>query len=143
MTSLNKAFRLVLLGMLFSACCLAPVAFSGFRGQPLPEGSWGGEHIRMDVKAELTKIEFDCAHATISSKILIDPRGRFVVKGTYFEERGGPVRQGDEGPSYPVQFRGTVKGKDMKLTVTRTDTQELLGTFSLTHGREPELVKCR
>jgi hypothetical protein len=143
MTSLSKAFRPVLLGMLFSAYCLAPAAFSAFRGQPLPEGLWGGEHIRMDVKAEQTKIEFDCAHATIPSKILIDSRGRFVAKGTHFEEHGGPSRQGDEGQSYPVQFRGTVKGKDMKLSVTRTDKLELIGNFNLTHGREAELVKCR
>jgi hypothetical protein len=97
----------------------------------------------MDVTAAETKVEFDCGHATIPSKILIDSRGRFVAKGTHFEERGGPVRQGEEGHGYAVEFRGTVNRKNMKLTVTRTDTNELLGTFSLTRGREPELVKCR
>ena len=139
MTTLNKAFGLVLLGILL----MAPVTFAAVRGQPLAEGLWGGEHIRMDVTASQTKVEFDCGHATIASKILIDPRGRFVAKGTQIEERGGPVRQGEEGHGYPVEFRGTVKGQNMKLTVTRTDTNELLGTFSLTRGREPELVKCR
>jgi hypothetical protein len=122
---------------------MVPVAFSAVRGQPLAEGLWGGEHVRMDVSAAETKIEFDCGHATIASRILIDPRGRFVAKGTYVEERGGPSRQGEEGHSYPAEFRGTVKGKNMKLTVTRTDTNEVLGSFNLTHGREPELVKCR
>lgn len=139
MTSLNKVFGRVLLGVLF----MFPVAFAAVRGQPLAEGLWGGGHIRMDVKAAETKIEFDCGHATIASKILIDPRGRFVAKGTHFEERGGPVRQGEVAHGYPVEFRGTVKGQNMKLTVTRTDTNEVLGTFSLTRGREPELVKCR
>lgn len=143
MTPLNKAFHPVLLCILFSAYCLGSAAYPAVRGQPLAEGLWGGEHIRMEVTAEHTKIEFDCAHATVSSKILIDPRGRFAVKGTHFEEHGGPSRQGEEGHGYPVQFSGTVKGKNIKLTVMRTDTKELLGTFSLTHGREPELVKCR
>ena len=139
MTSFNKEFGRVLLGVLL----MVPVAFSAVRGQPLAEGLWGGEHIRMDVTAAETKIEFDCGHATIASRILIDPRGRFVAKGTYAEERGGPVRQGEESHGYPAQFRGTVNGKNMKLTVTRTDTNEVLGAFTLTHGREPELVKCR
>jgi hypothetical protein len=143
MTSFNKALIAVPLGILFSGFGLIPAASSAFRGQPLPQGLWGGEHIRMEVTAEQTKIEYDCAHATVSSRIVLDPRGRFVVKGTYFEEHGGPSRQGEEGHGYPVQFRGTVKRKDMKLTVTRTDTQQLIGTYSLTHGREAELVKCR
>jgi hypothetical protein len=54
-----------------------------------------------------------------------------------------PTRQRDETQSYPVQFKGSVKGKNMKLTVTRTDTRDLIGTFTLIHGQEPELVKCR
>ncbi len=139
MTSLNKAFGPIVLGFLF----MVPVAFAAVRGQPLADGLWGGEHIRMDVSAAKTKIEFDCGHAMIPSKIIIDSRGRFVVKGTHSEERGGPSRQGEEEHGYPVEFRGAVNGKNMKLTVMRTDTNELLGTFSLTHGREPELVKCR
>jgi hypothetical protein len=139
MTILSMALSPILFGILLTA----PVTYSAARGQPLSEGLWGGEHIRMEVTAAETKIEFDCAHATIASKALIDSRGRFVAKGTYFEERGGPVRQAQEGHGYPAQFRGTVKAKRMTLTVTRTDTNELIGTFSLTHGREPELVKCR
>ncbi|HYJ87243.1 MAG TPA: hypothetical protein VEW46_14375 [Pyrinomonadaceae bacterium] len=139
MTSLNKALVPILLSILF----IVPVTFSAVRGQPLAEGLWGGEHVRMEVTAAETKIEFDCGHATIASRILIDPRGRFLAKGTYVEERGGPSRQGEENHGYPAQFRGTVNGKNMKLTITRTDTNEVLGSFSLTHGREPELVKCR
>jgi hypothetical protein len=138
MISLNKTGPL-LLGVLL----MVPVAFSAVRGQPLAEGLWGGEHVRMEVSAAETKIEFDCGHATIASRILIDKRGRFVAKGTYVEERGGPSRQGEEGHGYPAEFRGTVNGKNMKLTITRTDTNEVLGSFSLTHGREPQLVKCR
>jgi hypothetical protein len=97
----------------------------------------------MEVTAEKTRVDYDCAHGAIPSRILLDSRGRFVAKGTHFEEHGGPSRQGDEGHSYPVHFRGSVRGKNMTLTVTRTDTKELIGTFTLTHGRESELVKCR
>ena len=112
------------------------------RGKPLPEGSWGGAHIRMEVTGGQTKIEYDCAHGTIPSRILLDSRGRFVVNGTHVQERGGPIRQGVEPISYKVRFKGSVKGKNMKLTVTRTDTRESIGTFTLTRGQESELVKC-
>ncbi|MGI8838274.1 MAG: hypothetical protein ACR2H4_16795 [Pyrinomonadaceae bacterium] len=113
------------------------------KGRPLPTGSWGGKHISMEVGTEQTTVEFDCAHETVSSKILLDSRGRFVVNGTHVEEHAGPTRQGDDTQGFPVQLKGSVKGKNMKLTVTRTDTRELIGTFRLTHGQESELVKCR
>ena len=75
------------------------------RGKPLLAGSWGGAHISMEVTAEQTKVEYDCAHGTISSKILLDSRGRFVVKGTHVEEHGGPTRQGAETQSHPSSSR--------------------------------------
>lgn len=121
-----------------------PEAYNpALRDKPLPAGTWGGERISMKVTAERTEVEYDCAHGTISSKILLNARGFFVAKGTHVEEHGGPTRQGDETPNYSVQFKGSVRGKNMKLTVTRTDTRELIGTFRLTHGQESELVKCR
>jgi hypothetical protein len=111
------------------------------QGKPLPNGAWGGKHIFMEVSADGTRIEFDCAHATFS-KILLDSRGRFAVTGVYVEERGGPTRQDDE-ESKKVLLNGSVSNKIMKLTVTLTATKELIGTFTLTHGAESEIVKCR
>ena len=113
------------------------------RDRSLPEGLWGGEHIRMEVTAEQTRVEYACAHGTINSKVLLDRRGRFSVKGIHVVERGGPTRKDDDTQGYPVEFRGNVKGKSMRLTVTRTDTKELIGTFTLTHGQESKLFKCR
>jgi len=113
------------------------------RGRTLPKGLWGGEHIRMEVNAGQTQVEYDCAHGIISSKIVLDPRGRFVVKGIHVVEHGGPTRKDDDTRGYPVEFRGNVKGNNMRLTVTRTDTRELMGTFTLTHGQESKLFKCR
>ena len=113
------------------------------RGRPLPKGLWGGEQISMEVTAEQTNVEYACARGTINSKILLDSRGRFAVKGIHVVERGGPTRQDDDTQGYPVEFRGNVKGKNMRLTVTRTDTKELIGTFTLTHGHKSKLFKCR
>jgi hypothetical protein len=107
----------------------------------LTGGTWGGKHARLDVKDNQTTLEFDCAHAT-SPAIRLDQKGRFAVTGRYVEEHGGPIRQGSE-QSYAVRLKGVVKGRSMKLTVMRTDTKELIGTFSLIEGEESELVKCR
>jgi hypothetical protein len=108
----------------------------------LPIGPWGGQHISFHVSAKGAKVEYDCAHATIDRAIALDRDGRFNVSGKQFQERGGPVRQG-EPPGYPVIFSGEVKGKTMTLTVQNSETKEDLGTFTLIHGAQPKLFKCK
>ncbi|HEX3086995.1 MAG TPA: hypothetical protein VHP99_20820 [Pyrinomonadaceae bacterium] len=107
----------------------------------LPTGRWGGQHISIDVSSKGAKIEYDCAHATIDRAIVVDGNGRFSVSGKQFQERGGPVRQGEQ-TGFSVMFSGEVKGKTMTLTVQNSSTREDLGTFTLVHGAQPKLVKC-
>ena len=108
----------------------------------LATGVWGGQHISFDASGKGVKIEFDCAHATIDRPIILDQRGRFSISGKQFQERGGPVRQGEE-PGYPVVFSGEVKGKTMTLTIRNSETKEEIGTFTLVHGAQPKLFKCK
>jgi hypothetical protein len=108
----------------------------------LPLGQWGGQHISIDVTARGAAVEYDCAHATIVRRITIDRNGRFDVPGTQFPEHGGPVRQEQE-TGYAVRFKGQVNGKTMTLSVTNSLTKELIGTFTLVHGVEPRLMKCK
>lgn len=108
----------------------------------LPLGQWGGQHISIDVTARGAAVEYDCAHATIVRRITIDRSGRFDVPGTQFPEHGGPVRQEQE-TGYAVRFKGQVKDKTMTLSVTNSLTKELIGTFTLVHGAETRLMKCR
>lgn len=117
------------------------VGMSEHQPKPLPNGAWGGKHIHIEAGDDGARIEFDCAHAT-SPKILLDARGRFAVTGAYVEEHGGPTRR-DVEESKKVLLKGSVSGKIMKLTATLTATKELIGTFTLTHGAESEIVKCR
>jgi hypothetical protein len=107
----------------------------------LPRGVWGGQHISFEVSINGTKVEYDCAHATIDRPIVLDQNGRFNVPGRQFQERGGPVRQGEQ-TGYAVTFSGEVKGKTMTLTVQNSSTKEDIGTFTLVHGAQPKLVKC-
>jgi len=106
-------------------------------------GTWGGEHISLQVSEHDATVEFDCAHATIARSMVLDARGRFSVAGTYFEEHGGPVRQGAQDGGYAVRFAGQVEGARMKLNITRAGSGRRIGSFTLVHNREPSLVKCR
>jgi hypothetical protein len=106
-------------------------------------GTWGGEHIRLEVTAQGGQVEYDCAHGTIDQKIIPDGQGRFDVAGTNVREHGGPVRKDEIAESHPAQFTGQIKGNTMTLTVTESDTKETVGTFSLVYGQQPHIVKCR
>jgi hypothetical protein len=106
-------------------------------------GTWGGEHISLEVTAQGGQVEYDCAHGTIDQKIVPDARGRFDLRGTHVREHGGPVRKDETADSHPARFAGHVKGDTMTLTVTESDTKELVGTFTLVYGQRPQLTKCR
>ncbi len=107
----------------------------------LPTGLWAGQRISFEVSGKGAKVEYDCAHATIDRAITLDANGRFNISGKQFQERGGPVRQGEQ-TGYAVVFSGEVKGKTMTLSVRNSSTKEDLGTFTLVHGAQPKLVKC-
>lgn len=106
-------------------------------------GTWGGEHIRLEVTEQGGLVEYDCAHGTIDQKIIPDARGNFKLRGTHVRERGGPVRKDEAEDLHPALFEGRIQGDTMKLTVTEGDTGELVGEFTLVLGRQPHVVKCR
>lgn len=106
-------------------------------------GTWGGEHIRLEVTAQGAEVEYDCGHGTIDRKIVADAQGNFLLRGTHIREHGGPVRRDEAVDSHPAQFKGQIKGNTMTLTVTESDTRELVGEFTLVYGQTPHLMKCR
>ena len=55
-------------------------------GASIPAGTWGGNHIRLDVGKSSAEVEFDCAHGAISEAIVPDGAGRFDVRGTFTRE---------------------------------------------------------
>jgi hypothetical protein len=106
-------------------------------------GTWGGEHISLEVTADGAQVEYDCGHGTVDEKIVGDSQGRFTLRGTHVREHGGPVRKDEKADSHPARFAGQIKGDAMTLTVTETDTNETVGTFTLAYGQQPRLMKCR
>lgn len=108
----------------------------------LATGVWGGDHIRLETTDSGASIEYDCAHSTIDQPIVLNRAGEFDVKGRYSREHSGPVRR-EEPNSSTARYVGVVQGKTLTLTVTLTDSGESIGTFTLTHGRDVILRKCR
>jgi hypothetical protein len=105
-------------------------------------GVWGGEHIQMQVTESGARIEYDCAHGAIEQPLVLDGEGRFEATGIHVRERGGPVRIGDKPDSHPARYTGSVNGKTMTLTVTLTDTQDTLDTYTLTQEDSGRIMKC-
>ena len=64
------------------------------------------------------------------------------MTGTHTPEHGGPVREDEKLVSRPARYVGRVDGRRMTLTVTVTDSGEILGTFALTYGVRGRLMKC-
>ncbi|HZT57829.1 MAG TPA: pilin [Pyrinomonadaceae bacterium] len=106
-------------------------------------GTWGGQHISLEVTAEGAQVEYDCAHGTVDQKFVADAEGRFDLRGTHVREHGGPVRRDETPDSHPARYTGRIKGDTMTLTVTETDTNESVGTFTLAFGQPPRVMKCR
>ena len=106
-------------------------------------GEWGGEHLGLVATDSGATLEYDCATGRISGVVRPDGGGRFSSVGLHFPGHGGPgIIPPDPPESRPARYDGTVRGDRMTITVTLTDTGEVLGTFTLMHGASPHVFKC-
>lgn len=104
-------------------------------------GTWGGQHINLEIGDAGAEIDYDCAHGRITEKIV--PRdGKFAVKGVHVRERPGPVRLGQENEQAAL-YEASIDGDTMTLTVTLTENNEEVGTFTLTRGKAGRVLKCK
>ena len=124
--------------MVTALACSTPIG----PGESVAAGTWGGQHIALKVTADGGRIEYDCAHGSLGEPLALDRSRRFDVKGTHTREHGGPVREDEQSESRPARYAGRVDDGRMTLTVTLTDTGEILGTFALTKGVAGRLTKC-
>jgi hypothetical protein len=112
------------------------------RPRNIPNGTWGGLHIQLSVADGAATIEYDCANGKIDGPLRINSRGRFDLRGKHVREHGGPVRMGENRDGEPARYTGWTDGKTMKLTVTLVNTKTVVGTYTLTHGKEGRVFKC-
>ena len=106
-------------------------------------GPWGGDHVSLTVATTESHLEFDCAHGDIPGSVALDTHGAFSVSGTFVREHGGPIQVPPAPPdSHPAVYAGAVAGDKMTLTVQLTDSQTLIGTFTLLRGSPGLVLKC-
>jgi hypothetical protein len=105
-------------------------------------GSWGGMGIGMVITGTGARIEYDCAHGTISEPLRLGADGRFDVRGLHFPEHGGPVREGEEPRGRPVRYTGHVTGENMTLTVRHEESDTPAGSYKLVRGKTGRIRKC-
>ena len=125
--------------LLVVACAANPGGAS--RLDRVPNGDWGGEHVRLTVDDAGGTIEFDCAHGKLPGPLALDDGGRFDVKGSLVGE-GGPVQKDGAENARPARYRGETDGQRMSLEVT-LEGGASAGTFALARNGRARLVKCR
>jgi hypothetical protein len=100
-------------------------------------GSWGGQHVTLQVTSDGAVVEFDCGHGTIGQAITLDDQRRFDTPGRYFGE-GGPTRE--DNPGQAVRYTGQVNGESLVLRIVFTS--ETSDDFTLSYGAAGRLLKC-
>jgi hypothetical protein len=105
-------------------------------------GTWGGEHVGLELDAEGGKLRYDCAAGTINRPVLPDASGRFQANGAHRPNMGGPARQAGEPPLLPASYTGTIRGDIMTLSVRVPSRAMEIGPFTLRRGAEPILLRC-
>jgi len=116
---------------------------TAIKNDKLPAGVWGGQHVRAEVNEAGATFEFDCARGSIAQAIVLDGGGKFNLPGKFATEHAGPVLRDEESNDRGVRYSGTVQDQEMTLTITDTNTKEVIGTFTLKRGSEGRLMKCR
>jgi hypothetical protein len=106
-------------------------------------GLWGGLHISLNITTEGGTIEFDCAHGDIAQGVFLDRHSNFTVFGTYTDDHLGPAKKDAPPKVLRARYEGHVSGTHMTLTVTRTDTNTRIGSFTADRGKEAKLTKCK
>lgn len=121
------------------------LGLAGCVGPEIPDvvrGEWGGVHLGLVASDSGAALEYDCASGRITGPLRPDERGRFLAVGSHVPGHGGPIRVDEVPETRPARYDGTVRGDKMTITVTLTDTHEILGTFTLIRGASPHVLKC-
>lgn len=106
-------------------------------------GMWGGEHISIEISGRSASVEYDCARGTMNGPLNIDSKGHFRWRGYHIREHGGPVRIDEKPNGQPAIYDGWIRGNIMTLTITLANSNESLGTFTLTRGDPGRVRKCK
>jgi hypothetical protein len=127
------------------AACVSAAESKTMSEEPtrLATGEWGGQHVRVEVSDDGAQLDFDGGRGVIERPITLDGEGRFSAPGTYTAEHGGPLSEGHEPKPQPALYGGVVRGKEMTLKLTLTETKQEVGPFTLTRGGRGRVWKMK
>jgi hypothetical protein len=120
-----------------------PQSSAAAPAKAVPNGVWGGDHIRMEVSDSGADLEFDCATGSISQRLELDENGRFKVQGVYMAQTPAPasVDGGSTELGSKATYTGILSGSSLRLEVL-VEGQDTPRTFVLMRGDEGHLTKC-
>ena len=130
----------ILSGLALLAACGSSAASGEQRTVPL--GTWGGDHIVLEVAAGGATVELDCAHGAIERSDPAGADGRFDGRRHLRPGARRAGAGGRGGDARPARYAGRVEGETMTLTIAVGDGGETLGPFELVRGRSARLTKC-
>jgi hypothetical protein len=140
---------LVCVPLLMSAIIIAALPIESSRAMArsaapsrVETGTWGGDHIRLDIRKDGADVEYDCARGQIEGPLELSKTGSFDRGGIFVRSGPGALRPGRSPGARAARYAGKVDGKTMTLIVTLADTSERIGTFTVRRGREGRLWKC-
>jgi hypothetical protein len=113
----------------------------GHGGGGMVSGQWGGEHVALEADAAGATFEFDCAIGATDTP-LVARGGKVQVTGTYTRGSGGPAHEGDKPDMHPALYTGRVERDVLTITITLTDTGQVMGTFTLRRDAPPMMYYC-
>ncbi|MGB3400337.1 MAG: hypothetical protein WBA34_09240 [Candidatus Deferrimicrobiaceae bacterium] len=134
--------RVVMLPILLTLLGVTACGGDSIRPAAQIEGMWGGEHITLAADESGGALEYDCAHGMIDEPLIPIADGDFDFVGTHTLETGGPVHVDDPPDIHPAQYQGHVSGSTLTLTVTLTDSGDVLGPYTLVRSDPGRLHKC-
>jgi len=112
------------------------------KGTEVPTGTWGGDHIRLEVTSKGALVQFDCAHGSVDERLILDSNGRFDARGSYTEESPGPQREDQPARPKLARYAGGVQVSTITLTITLSQEGQIIGPFSLVKDKMPRISKC-
>ncbi len=129
-------------GLTLAAICILAAACAGGVTEPDATDEWGAPHLALVLTESGGTLEYDCAHGTIDAGWTISSEGRLIGAGEHFQEHGGPIAEDEVIEPRPASYVGLLRGDDLRLTITLTDSAQVLGTFDLRRGETGPVFKC-